>query len=184
MKAKILALFAAVVLPIGAMAAPINGTIDITGDVDPTVGGVATGNLAIADGLHFPVDGDVVDTSGDFSGIANCSMCVTRNDIDLFAPLTLTNPLWSVGGFSFALETLSVDFQNAMFLNLSGSGTVSGAGFDPTPGNWALSVQGVSMEFSFSSTTDTRPPVIPEPSIPALFGIGLLVAGLARRARR
>lgn len=186
MKLRIIGLVAAIALPISALAAPIVGTIDIAGDVEPTIGGVVTTNLAAADGLHFPGFGTTVDAAGDFAPIPD-GTTVIRNDIVDFSPLALTNPLWEImhAGitYSFDLLTISVDFQNGTFLNLSGTGTVSATGFDDTDGVWALSVQRAGMEFSFSSTTDTRPPVIPEPSIPALFGIGLLVAGLARARR-
>lgn len=179
-------MIATLVLPVGALAVPIVGTIDLGGDASPTIGGVVTTNLAAADGVMFEDPGVVLDTEGDFAAIPDLTPAM-RNDIIDFSPLTLTNPLWAVdfGGilYEFALETLSVDFQSGTFLNLSGTGTVSATGFDDTPGVWTFSMQRAGAEFSFSSTTDTRPRPMPEPGITALFGIGLILTGLARRRR-
>lgn len=56
-------------------------------------------------------------------------------------PSTAIPGLWSVGGFAFDLATATIDVQNSRLLSITGAGTLTGAGFDPTPGTWAFSTQ-------------------------------------------
>ena len=86
-------------------------------------------------------------------------------------------PLLQVGGFEFALNTLSIDLQNDSFLNLSGYGVISGNGFDATSGYWQYSSQ--SIGFTFSAGVQSAAVPVPEQSSILLVGIGLL--GLAIR---
>ena len=50
----------------------------------------------------------------------------------IFHPSTATPGLWSVGGFTFDLISATVVTQTATFLNITGTGTVSGNGFEDT----------------------------------------------------
>ena len=79
------------------------------------------------------------------------------------------------------MDNVTITTQDATDLVLSGSGTISGGGFDPTPGTWEFSGQTASdITFSWSSSNNTT--VIPVPAAVWLFGSGLIgLAGIARR---
>ena len=104
----------------------------------------------------------------------------------IFNPSTPTPGLWSVGGFSFDLDTATIDTQNSHLLSITGTGTLSGAGFDPTPGTWAFSAQSAAgihqASFTFSADTNTGPGVPDGGSAVALLGIALVgLEGLRRK---
>ena len=99
----------------------------------------------------------------------------------IFSPSTGTPALWSVGGFTFDLQTSSVTLQNNNFLAISGTGTIFGpAGFDPTPGVWAFTTQnaGGRPGSTFTFSANTAAVGVPDGGMTvALLGAGLL--GLA-----
>ena len=76
----------------------------------------------------------------------------------IFNPSGPTPALWSVGGFTFALTSDVVVLQTATFLNITGTGIVSGNGFDPTPAHWAFTTQsaGGRTETFFTLSADTH----------------------------
>ena len=74
--------------------------------------------------------------------------------------------------------------QTASFLSLSGTGTISAAGFDDTDGSWTLSGTGVSTEFAFVSATGSAAAAVPEPTGAALFAVGGVLVGLSTRRTR
>jgi hypothetical protein len=98
-----------------------------------------------------------------------------------FDPSTMTNGLWSVGGFTFNLLSSTVEQRTATFLSVSGTGIITGPqGFDPTPGVWAFTSQNAGgrpgMSFSFSANTEAG--AVPDGGMTlALLGTGLM--GLA-----
>lgn len=78
------------------------------------------------------------------------------------APWTFTSgltPFWSVGGFTFDLDNSMIATQNSTFLNVKGSGTVTGNGFDATYGDWSFTIASTSNtgRFSFASSTSAVP---------------------------
>ena len=98
-----------------------------------------------------------------------------------FNPLTPSPvSLWSVGGFTFSMDIVSIVTQNATNLVLSGSGTITGNGFEATEGTWEFTGQTASdITFSWSSSNAT---VVPVPAAVWLFATCLLgLAGVARR---
>ncbi len=151
----------------------------MSGDFAPT-GGT---NLSDATGIDFLGDDFTVDgANGDFaaSGIAAGDTGVIQDfQFNPLAPSPV-DPLWSIGGFTFALESITVDFQNENFLLLSGTGLLSAAGFDDTSGFWNLSGNSAGALFNFSAGSTA----IPVPGSLLLFGSALGFAGWVRRRFR
>jgi hypothetical protein len=103
----------------------------------------------------------------------------------IFNPSTPTPGLWSVGGFTFDLLMSTIVTQNANFLTITGTGTITGNGFDPTSGTWAFSTQNSSgrPKTIFSFSADDAP--VPDGgSAVALLGIALTAIEVLRRKLR
>jgi len=126
-----------------AQAAKIRGSIGFAGSplFDTTSLAAATtveiwrdvyGNLGFT---------NVAASSGSFTGLVGLGDQVTMAIPWIFKPSTATPGLWSVDGFSFNLYRATVVNQTPSFLEISGTGTVSGNGFEDTPFAWAFSVQ-------------------------------------------
>ncbi len=162
-----------------ASAELISGEISISGGFDIT-GGT---DLSDATGLQFTNGDDdsgillVMSTSGDFATLDfGATGTIYNFEFDSFVS---GFTLWTIDGFTFTLETLSIDDQSTTDLDLSGTGYISYAGYDDTPGVWNFSGQTITgATFSWSSTNST----VPEPATLLLFGTG--VAGLAGASRR
>ena len=158
-----------------ASAVPITGSIGFNGAyttdsgdllsatkifiTDATVDGVVTGSFADA-GI---TDGDVAAYS-DF----------------VFAPAGAVAAIWKVGGFTFDLNAMSVDFQSSALLGLSGTGMISkdDASLDAVFGTWTFTANKTGSNFTFSSGT------APEPAMVLLLATGLIGFGFARKARK
>ena len=174
------AIFAGLFLSTTANAALIDGTIELAGAWTPVESDGVTGTtIDLATGIDFSGDQSVVvASSGDLS--MGLYTLATMTDFQ-FNPLS-PNPVdvWSVGGFTFSMDSVSIDTQDATALVLTGSGTISGAGFDDTSGTWAFSGQTASnITFSWSSSNNT---IVPIPSAVWLFATGLVgLVGVARR---
>ena len=155
-------LFAAVAL-LGAgvtlEAAPINGSITIKGGahLNTTSVNTATQVTGWLNGNNLPPT--VVSRSGDFATFVNVGAPVT-----MAAPWNFNSGplpgLWSVGGFTFNLTASSIVLQGNGFLSVSGTGMITGNGFDPTPGSWRFTTQNPPANgvFSFSASTTASPP--------------------------
>ncbi len=161
---------AAIVLALGmigsAHAALIEGQLDFVGfaAVDREAG-----QYVSIDYLFGPF---VVSATDDYAATINVGDAVSVIDPINFTTISLPETIWSVGMFSFSLESITVNDGTTV----GGSGIVSAAGFDNTDGFWSFTSQGNDDGFfSFSATT------VPEPSIIALLTMGLLGLGIARR---
>ena len=153
-------LFAAVAL-LGAgvtlEAAQINGSITFRGGEELNTGSVNTATQVIGWLDQNGASPKVVSRSGDFATFVSVGATTTFS-----APWTFGSgrtALWSVGGFTFDLTTSTIVHQGNGTLNVTGTGTISGNGFDPTPGSWRFSTQNppANNVFSFSAGTTTTP---------------------------
>lgn len=178
---RIILLGLALLVSSASQAALIDGSISLSGGFTPVDSTPLPTSLGSATGIKFDGTATVDQGSGDF--LASVGNIAIMNDFQ-FSPILNPNPVsvWSVDGFTFSMDTIAVDFQNSTFLLLSGSGTVSAAGFDDTAGTWAFSAQTADQTtFSWSSSSTT---LVPVPAAVWLFGSGLLgLVGIARRKK-
>ena len=160
-----------------AQAVMVDGAITFAGGAK-----FDTTSLATATRVTLFKNVKVMSEDGDFTGIVNDNDAVTMAVPYIFTPSTATPGLWSVDGFTFDLDGSLVVLQNADFLLISGTGTITGNGFDPTPGTWSFTAQSPSANgvFSFSASGDFNP--VPDGgSTVALLGLGLTGVWMIRR---
>ena len=95
---------------------------------------------------------------------------------DLFASIP---NLLDIGGWQLGIDSLSIAGpRNTSTLTMSGTGTLSGNGYDATIANWSFSAQDTGSTFSMTVTA------VPVPAAVWLFGAGLIgLIGVARRQR-
>jgi hypothetical protein len=140
-----------------ATATPINGSITIRGGAELNTGSVntatqVTGWLSGSGGAPR-----VVSRSGDFVTYVTVGATVT-----MAAPWNFNSgplpALWSVGGFTFNLTASSIVLQGNGFLSVSGTGMITGNGFNNTPGSWRFTAQNPPANgvFSFSGATTAQ----------------------------
>ena len=165
-------------LPTSASADQIVGNITIDGGATLDTGVVGTANAVTA-----WISPDVDSRDGNFAAFVAVGAPVTMTAPWTFDPSGPLAAFWSVGGFTFNLLSSSVDFQNANSLVISGSGTIVGNGFDPTPGVFNFSTQAPSASGVFSFSAANGAVGVPDGgSTIGLLGFGLL--GLSSLRRR
>ena len=171
-----LAVLAAALVTSGAQAAMVEGAITFAGGAK-----FDTNSLATATRVTLFKNVKVMSEDGDFTGIVSDDDAVTMAVPYIFTPSTATPALWSVDGFTFDLDGSVVVLQNADFLLISGTGTITGNGFDPTPGTWSFTAQSPKAGgvFSFSSSDGFLAP--DGGSTVALLGLGLTGIWMIRR---
>ena len=130
--------------------------VDVTGDTATVFAG-ATGDFA---GL----DGQPADVYNDFTFAPTASVPVT--------------PLWSVGGFTFDLLSMTVVTQTSSLLQLTGTGVISHSSYTPTSVDWEFQGTDVFDMRVFVNSTS-----VPESSTLLLFGTGLAMVGMGRYRR-
>jgi hypothetical protein len=173
MKNKIFLTAAASILALslstGASAALITGNLAYSTLTGGSAWGFDTGanTITVGTGQVDYVSGDLASTISTGDAVAALSTFT----YDVFVPSV---NIWDLGDFKFDLNSVTsyTEFSNGLYL--TGSGTVSKAGFDATTMEWTIS--GNSATFAAAT--------VPEPSVIALFGLGLLGLGLARRKIR
>jgi hypothetical protein len=164
-----------------AQATPIEGNINLAGAVQFDTNSLLTVTRVVT---WFDSNGNAgfssvqVGGTGNFAGIPAGTQA-TMAQPWIFTPSTPTPGLWSVGGYTFDLLASSVVTRTATFLNISGTGTVSGNGFDPTSMDWSFTSQkSGSTFFSFSANGEAVPD---GGTTVMLLGAALGVLGMARR---
>jgi hypothetical protein len=166
-----------------AQATAINGDIQFAGETQFDTNSLATATRVVTwfDVFHNAGFTSVTSGTGDFAGIAPGTQA-TMAQPWIFTPSTPTPGLWSVGGFSYDLLTSTVVTQNAGTLLITGTGIVSGNGFDPTSMDWSFTTQSsgghTRTNFSFSANGIAVPD---GGTTVMLLGVALGVLGMARR---
>jgi hypothetical protein len=95
--------------------------------------------------------------------------------------------LWSVGGYTFDLTASAIFSQSPTFLNVTGTGFLSGNGRDITPATWSFTISnpggGPQATFGFDANT-TGAPLPDGGATVALLGIAFVgLEGLRRKLR-
>ncbi|WP_022940379.1 PEP-CTERM sorting domain-containing protein [Psychromonas hadalis] len=154
----------------------ITGKLDFFGAAEATL----NNNKDAVTSLNF-IAGFTFLAAGDYQAL-NVLTPVTFNNITSFAPLVLQGPLWAVGGFTFDLESITLNQADTTFIRLAGSGTLKGVGYADTAGTWTFSADdstGIENgKFTFSASA------VPAPATIALLGLALVGFGAARRKKQ
>ena len=149
-----------------ASAALITGSMGLTGNysADATT---LTLNTVTGTGAS----GDLGDTDTFFGTIGTIN-----NGVIVYNPFTPVVNLLQISGWQVDLTTLVIDPDSTTDkLKLSGTGVLSGNGFDATSADWTFSAQNAA---SYSMTITA----VPVPAAVWLFGSGLIgLAGFMRR---
>ena len=174
--AGMVAMVVAAGFALSAQANQINGDIDFAGQVTYDTTSLATASMVTQ--WHMAV---VSGATGDFSGTLGSNVAFATPYV--FNPPTPYATLWSVGGFTFELDSSAIQHQDGFLLFILGSGFVSGPGFDKTPGLWSFSSNHsngkTASSFNFSANT-TAVPTPDSGSAVALLGIALVTVGALR----
>jgi hypothetical protein len=171
-----LAVLAVALVASEAQAVMVDGAITFAGGAK-----FDTNSLATATRVNTFKNVKVMSEDGDFAAFVNDDDAVAMAAPYIFTPSTPTPGLWSVGGFTFDLDLSTVVLQNADFLLISGTGTITGNGFDPTEGTWSFTAQSPKANGVFSFSSSDGFPVPDGGSTVALLGLGLTCVWMIRR---
>lgn len=180
-------------LCLASQAASINGAIRFTSGASGGIilqdsAGNITTNLAAAAGIQSWVFPKVDAGDGSFINVPT-GQAVSLSQPWIFPSSTPLTPLWTIvgfGNFTFNLSSSTIVFRDPSFLQIEGTGTLTGTdtltntAYDATPATWTFSTQGVATGNRFSWNASTV--AIPEPGTSALLsGILLWTCFIRRR---
>ena len=165
-----------------ALAGNASATL-ITGEI--ILSGQLSGFDIVTNQIDVLADTTVVigNPTGDFSGISTGTSAF-YDSFNYSSPFATVDPLWKVGDFAFTLTGVTVVTELTTFINLTGSGYISGGtdsngvAFEQTYGDWSFTATDLQGTFSFTSIT------APEPGIALLLGTGLIGFGVTRKLRK
>lgn len=136
------------------LAAASVEAVPITGSI--ALGGMANLNSQDTSVTSWPFVYVVAD-SGSFGSISSYTLVNMTSSVWAFSPAPgkALSDAWNVGGFTFNFLSDSVT-QSGNFLDITGTGTISAAGYATTTFNWTLAAEtpasGGSAEFTFAAT--------------------------------
>ena len=164
-----------------AQANPVYGDITFAGGVELNSGSVNTASAVtgwLDEGGFMPT---VQSVSGSFASFVNVGDFTTFTPTWSFTsgPIAL---FWQVDGFTFSLIASNIVFQGGGFVNVYGTGTITGHGFFST-GQWNFTAQDDPSNgvFSFSGASEA-----PDGGATvALLGLALAgIEGIRRKLMR
>lgn len=130
---------------------------------------------------------------GSFAGLSCAGDCGTIQDLPDFGSFAPIDSFYTTTvGVAFSLESLTNPIRiepsgnQLATLVISGTGTFTYAGFDPTPGIFTLTTQGGAITTFSASTVAQAVPATPtpEPASLALLGAGLVGLGVMKKRKR
>jgi hypothetical protein len=174
-----------------AQAALVTGDITFTGTV--TLNSSSAGTASMVTGF-FGIGGSGLPAVQNADGDFEASGVMPGDGVTFHAPWSFNSgavpSFWLVDGFTFDLTSSSIPSGGqgfgpaGGFVSVIGVGTVSGHGFDQTPGTFSFTTQDPSANslFSFSAASSA----VPEPAtmVSLLSGSSLLGALMFIRRRR
>lgn len=179
----------ALILVSSAQAASITGSINFASDSGGGVTlqdslGITTTNFPAAKGVKSWSLAKTTSSNGSFLSVPNGQSVSFNTTPWVFNPSTPIAPLWSIpsgNNFSFSLASSLVVVHTSTFLVVSGTGILSGSGFDDTPARWFFTThtQPVNGQYVWSSSTVA----IPEAGTTSILGAALCGLCLVRRRK-
>jgi len=187
--------FCGIVLLVSASAVfalPITGEIGMGGNFIAVDDSWSATTANVATGIDFDPSLFIVNSAtGSFSGISGIgsiqdfqfgsgsgSELGINDGFNGITGVSSITDFWSIGGFSFELTSvIKLSSSSATFLDLEGTGFISGNGFESTMGTWVFTGENDGSTFTWSAGTAS----VTEPGMLALVGIGLVGFAFSRR---
>jgi hypothetical protein len=175
-------------------AIPITGEIGMGGNFIAVDSNWDATSIDLATGIDFDPNLFIVNSAtGSFSGVSaigtiqdfqfgagtGSELGVNDGSDGITAVSSITD-FWAIDSFSFELTSVvKLSTSSDTFLDLDGTGIITGAGYEATIGTWSFTGDNIGGTFTWSAGSTQA---VPEPGILALMGIGLVGFAVRRRA--